>query len=146
MGVPVGQVVSATATGPQSNTSEFSKDVAVIAVTPPVAAFGDAYNTDVKTAPTVAAPGVLANDISIDNGVFTASLVANAAHGTVVLNPDGSFTYTPKNSFTGTDTFTYVDVEGNASSNIATVSISVNAKTQVVTNTNDSVPARFVRP
>lgn len=30
-----------------------------------------------------------------------------ASHGTVVVNPDGSFTYTPNSNFSGTDSFTY---------------------------------------
>jgi hypothetical protein len=30
-----------------------------------------------------------------------------ADHGTAVVNPDGSFTYSPDDGFTGTDTFTY---------------------------------------
>ena len=37
-------------------------------------------------------------------------------------------------------TFTYVDVEGTATSTAATVMISVNSKTQVVTNVTDSGP------
>jgi hypothetical protein len=140
VGIPAGQVISATATDPNNDTSAFSRDLAVIAANPPVAAFNDAYNTDIKTTLTVAAPGVLANDLSVDNGVVTAALAKGPAHGTVLLKPDGSFTYTPKGNYVGPDSFTYVAVEGKSSSNVATVSISVNAKTQVVTNTNDSGP------
>jgi hypothetical protein len=138
--IPAGQFISATATDPNDNTSEFSQDLAVVAATPPVLAVNDSYNTDVKTTLNVPAPGVLGNDISADNGVFTAALVNGPSHGTLVLNPDGSFTYTPKGSYTGPDSFTYDDVEGTATSNVATVSLSVNSKTQVVTNTNDSGP------
>ena len=39
------------------------------------------YNTDVNTTLTVAAPGVLANDISVDGKPFTAALVTGPAHG-----------------------------------------------------------------
>ncbi len=41
--------------------------------------------------------------------------VGTPAHGTVVLNADGSVTYTPAPGFTGIDTFTYtvVDADGN---------------------------------
>jgi VCBS repeat-containing protein len=31
----------------------------------------------------------------------------NPAHGSVTVNADGTFTYTPQAGFTGTDTFTY---------------------------------------
>jgi hypothetical protein len=54
---------------------------------------------------TIAAPGVLSNDSG--TGALTARLVRNAAQGTLSLNPDGSFAYTPRASFTGTDSFTY---------------------------------------
>ncbi len=33
-------------------------------------------------------------------------------HGTVVVNPDGTFTYTPAANFNGTDTFTYTVTDG----------------------------------
>ncbi|WP_165226319.1 beta strand repeat-containing protein [Aquisphaera insulae] len=105
-----------------------------------VTAVDDAYNTDAKTNLVVAAPGVRANDSTSDGGVFSAALVKGPAHGSVVLNPDGSFEYAPKGGYTGLDTFTYVAVEGLTSSAAATVVISVNAKTQVVSNTNDSGP------
>ncbi|GLQ08639.1 hypothetical protein GCM10007913_05710 [Devosia yakushimensis] len=45
---------------------------------------------------------VLTNDIGRD---LTASLAVPPVHGTVVLNGDGSFTYTPNTNFSGTDTF-----------------------------------------
>lgn len=55
-----------------------------------------------------AAMGVLAND-SDQNGLgLHASLAAGPAHGSLVLNADGSFTYTPTAGFAGMDSFTYV--------------------------------------
>ena len=57
---------------------------------------------------TVAAPGVLGNDGDEDSPVtLQASLVSGPAHGTLVLNVDGSFTYTPAANFNGVDGFTY---------------------------------------
>ncbi|OAN41966.1 Ig-like domain-containing protein [Mycolicibacterium iranicum] len=53
---------------------------------------------------------VLNNDVdpNLDAGdVLTITDYTQAAHGTVVLNPDGTFTYTPERNFSGTDTFTY---------------------------------------
>jgi Bacterial Ig domain len=38
---------------------------------------------------------------------WTAQLTATASDGTVVIEPDGLFTYTPKDGFVGTDTFSY---------------------------------------
>ena len=47
------------------------------------------------------------------------------AHGTLVLEANGSFTYTPSGSFSGQDTFTYQASDGLVDSNVATVTITV---------------------
>ncbi|WP_148596529.1 Ig-like domain-containing protein [Aquisphaera giovannonii] len=103
-----------------------------------VMAVDDAYNTDAKTPLIVTSPGVLANDSRSDGGQLSASLVTGPGHGSVALNADGSFQYTPRGGYTGLDRFAYVAVGGGSGSNLATVVISVNAKTQLVTNTGDS--------
>ena len=75
----------------------------------------------------VAAPGVLALDSPPAPGLtMTALLENNNALGTVVLRPDGSFSYVPSPGFTGVDTFTYAirDSAGDVS-NTANVSINV---------------------
>ncbi|MBI3468489.1 MAG: tandem-95 repeat protein [Planctomycetes bacterium] len=74
----------------------------------------------------VTAPGVLANDPDVDWDTLTAVLDTGPANGTLVLEPDGSFSYMPNGNFFGSDSFTYhaVDSDG-ASSNGATVTISV---------------------
>src|SRR5438034_115038 len=68
-------------------------------------------------------PGVLANDTP----GTTALLVAAPEHGSVTLNANGSFIYTPNPNFNGIDTFFYVAKAGDSESNIATVTITVNA-------------------
>jgi hypothetical protein len=139
--IPAGvQFLTATATDPLGNTSEFGPDVALSPFSTPIAAVADFYLTDINTSLAIAPPGVQTNDISADGGAFTTALVAGAAHGTVTLNSDGSFTFTPTAGFVGTDHFTYQDTEGALTSNVGTVTIQVNPKTFVVTNTNDSGP------
>src|SRR6185503_16596587 len=69
--------------------------------------------------------GVLANDSDIDSATLTALLVGGPSHGTVVLNTDGSFTYTPAADFSGTDSFTYKANDGALDSAVATVSLSI---------------------
>lgn len=91
----------------------------------PVAA-GNAYSVVEATTLSVAAPGVLAGDTDVDNAVLTAVLVAGPSHGTLALNPDGSFTYTPTTGYTGGDSFTYRASDGSAQSDAVTVSITVN--------------------
>ena len=56
----------------------------------------DLYAATEDTPLVVAAPGVLLNDSGLATGqAYTAVLVAAPQNGTVLLNPDGSFTYTP---------------------------------------------------
>src|SRR4029079_7879250 len=86
----------------------------------------------------VAAPGVLGNDSDADGDPLAAVLVGGPAHGTVVLSPDGGFTYTPEANYNGTDTFTYVASDGTLSSNVATVTISVTATNDPPVAGNDS--------
>ena len=57
--------------------------------------------------------GVLANDTDADGDVLAASLLTDVSHGTLTLNADGSFTYTPDADFFGTDTFDYTVSDGN---------------------------------
>jgi VCBS repeat-containing protein len=93
--------------------------------TPPVAS-PDTYSVNQDATLTVAAPGVLGNDTDPDGDTLQAVLVTNAANGNIVLNADGSFTYTPDPTFAcGADSFTYKANDGFFDSNIVTVTINV---------------------
>ncbi len=88
----------------------------------------DTYSVFEGQTLTVPAPGVLANDTG-DNLVATAQTAAPTSQGgSVTLNTDGSFTYTPAAGFVSppADTFTYT-VTNSSGSSTATVSITVNA-------------------
>ena len=52
---------------------------------------------------------------------MTAIKVTDPAHGTLTLNGDGSFVYTPAADYSGPDSFTYKANDGTAESNVATV-------------------------
>ena len=93
---------------------------------PPVAV-NDSYSTTQDTPVNVSAPGVLANDSDTDGDTLTAVLVPNGTAGSVTLNPNGSFTYTPPAGFSGEDHFTYQAYDGTALSALATVAITVTA-------------------
>ena len=75
------------------------------------------------------ASGLLANDVDPDGDALTATLVDQGANGAATLASDGSFTYTPNTDFSGTDSFTYQASDSVATSNLATVTINVNADT-----------------
>jgi hypothetical protein len=91
---------------------------------PPVAGT-DTYSTDENTLLIEPAPGVLGNDTDTDGDTLSAVLVSSPSHGTVTLNADGSFTYTPAAGYSGPDSFTYKAGDGAASSEPATVTITV---------------------
>ncbi|PKF54958.1 hypothetical protein CW748_14915, partial [Alteromonadales bacterium alter-6D02] len=92
---------------------------------------------------------VLANDTDLNNDLIDASasvvIVTAPEHGTVVVNADGTVTYTANDGYAGSDSFTYkaVDQAGNESEP-ATVSLSVVApadldQDDVVAPTGDNV-------
>jgi M6 family metalloprotease-like protein len=107
------------------------EDSAIVTVTvnevndQPVAA-DDAYETARDTTLEVTAPGVLGNDTDVDGDDLTASgPTAGPFEGTVVVNGDGSFTYTPEPGYTGTDQFAYEVSDGRGGTGSATVVITV---------------------
>jgi len=66
---------------------------------------------------------VLFNDTDVEGDPLTAVLGTGPTFGTLVLNPNGTFTYTPGTGFAGTDSFTYRASDGSAQSALTTVSI-----------------------
>jgi gliding motility-associated-like protein len=64
----------------------------------------DSYTTPLNVA---YADNLLTNDSDPDGNTLIASLVSAPAHGAVVLNANGTFTYTPNANYTGTDSFQY---------------------------------------
>ena len=92
---------------------------------PPVAV-NDSYSLNENTTLTTSAPGVLLNDTDADKDPLTAVLLTGPSNGTLILNTNGSFTYTPAHNYVETDSFTYQAYDGMAYSNIATVTLTVN--------------------
>ena len=93
----------------------------------PPTAVADTYSLgEGHTFSVPASSGLLANDSDIDpSSVLTAVLVTGPAHGTLTLDPDGSFTYVPDANFNGVDTFTYQASDGTATSTPVTVTLNV---------------------
>ena len=86
-----------------------------------------------------AANGVLLNDTQQQNDPLTAQITTQPTNGSVTLNSDGSFTYTPAPGFNGLDSFTYQAVDGQTLSAPATVNITVNSIPQVNAGGNTSL-------
>jgi VCBS repeat-containing protein len=92
---------------------------------PPVTQ-ADEYSTDEDTPLNVSAgDGVLRNDQDPEAGPLTAVNASDPAHGSVSLNENGSFTYTPDPNYAGDDTFTYAarDNAGNETGGTVTVHV-----------------------
>jgi hypothetical protein len=66
----------------------------------------------------VAASGVLGNDSDTDGAALSAALVSGPAHGTLTLEPDGSFRYAPAADYHGPDAFTYRAHDGSLSRSV----------------------------
>lgn len=113
----------------------------ITVVNDPPAATADTYSTDqgvvlVVTNPGSFGTGVLANDRDVDSPSLGALLVEPAAHGTLVLDANGSFRYAPDPSFVGVDTFGYSarDVDPTRGSEPVVVSIVVRDTTPPLVN------------
>jgi VCBS repeat-containing protein len=70
---------------------------------------------------------VLANDTDADGDLLIPRVKTSPLFGTLSLQPSGSFVYTPNAGFSGVDSFTYVANDGFLDSNVATVTLDVNA-------------------
>ena len=90
---------------------------------------------NIKVEATGGANGVLSNDTG---GVVSAALVANVTHGSLTLNADGSFLYTPTANYNGADAFTYTASDGTTASNVATVNLTVTAVNDAPVGANDT--------
>jgi hypothetical protein len=110
-------------------------------------AVDDSYSTTLNTPLAQSAPGVLANDTLFGAAIFSygattgseqttiGAATPTSGAGSISLNADGSFSYTPATGFTGSDTFKYV-IKNFAGSSTATVTIAVGKGDQTITFTS----------
>ena len=89
----------------------------------PVAA--DVAMTTAEDTPLVIALGAYASDVDSTN--ITTQVVTGPAHGVLVQNNDGTYSYTPDANYNGADSFTYKVNDGELDSNSATVNLTITA-------------------
>ncbi len=86
----------------------------------------DAYSVNEDA--TLNGSSVLANDTDADLNSLTVATprpITGPSHGSLTLNANGTFTYTPTANYNGSDSFTYQATDGAANSSTATVTITV---------------------
>ena len=82
----------------------------------------DVQASTAEDTPLVIALGAYASDV--DSTTLTTQIVTGPAHGVLVQNTDGTYSYTPEANY-GADSFTYKANDGELDSNVATVSLNV---------------------
>ncbi|MDP1834405.1 MAG: Ig-like domain-containing protein, partial [Chlamydiales bacterium] len=80
---------------------------------------------------------VLGNDSDVENDSLTVTLDTGPVNGVVVLNPDGTFTYTPNSNYFGPDSFSYTLSDGSLTST-ATVNLDITPANDAPTAVNDA--------
>jgi VCBS repeat-containing protein len=116
----------------KASNGQLESAVATVAITvtprPPPAppsAGNDAYSVAEDVTLSAGAPGVLSNDTAPSGQPLSAVLVAGPAHGTLALQANGGFNYSPTPNYYGADSFTYRASDGTQQSAAATVTITV---------------------
>jgi VCBS repeat-containing protein len=84
-------------------------------------------------------PGVIYNDTDPEgDAVNTSQVVVGPQHGSLTLNTNGTFTYTPVANYNGPDSFTYTVKSGTFTSTPGTVNITVLPSPDPVVANNDT--------
>ena len=113
---------------PQCSVQTATVNVTIEAVNDTPVAVADSYQTNEDAPLTISAQnGVLSNDTDVDGDPLEAMLISGPSNGTLTLNADGSFTYTPNANFNGEDTFTYRAVDPSDAEASATVTVTIEA-------------------
>jgi VCBS repeat-containing protein len=88
--------------------------------------------------------GSLVNLISdVDSTAFAYILVTDVQNGTLTLNADGTFTYTPDAGFEGEDSFTFKANDGELDSNVATFTITVAEEVIIIDPETPQAPLNY---
>ncbi len=118
-------VYSITVTATDSQGATVSKTFTYTASNPAPVAGNDAFE---GTEDTPVTGTVAANDSDQDGDTLTYAVLTPPAHGSVILNSDGTFTYTPNpdyNADQGIETFTYTVTDANGATATATVTLNI---------------------
>jgi large repetitive protein len=79
----------------------------------------------------------------VDSTTFAYILVTDVQNGTLTLNADGTFTYTPDAGFEGEDSFTFKANDGELDSNVATFTITVAEEVIIIDPETPQAPLNY---
>ncbi|HHT9769638.1 TPA: cadherin-like domain-containing protein [Legionella pneumophila] len=131
-----GQNLTASLNDGANSTSHWSMAGALNVL---VTAVSDAANDTATThAGVPVTTAVLTND-SFENPGAAVTAVTNGAHGSVVINGNGTVTYTPVAGYVGTDSYTYTVTSGGVTET-ATVNVTITNVAPVPQPDTNSVP------
>ncbi len=123
-----------TANDGSSDSNTATVTITVTSVNDGPVANDDSATTPEDTGVTIA---VLANDTDADGNTLIVASVTQGSNGTVVINPDGTVTYTPAANFNGSDSFTYMASDGFLN-DAATVNVTVTSVNDAPVATDDT--------
>ncbi|WP_157221202.1 Ig-like domain-containing protein, partial [Flavisphingomonas formosensis] len=118
-----GGIYTVKVTGRDPSGASTSQSFTWTITNPAPDAVNDTASTNEDTPVTIT---VLGNDTDADGDLLTVTL-ASATRGTVVINTDGTLTYTPNADFNGTDTISYTISDGQGGFSTASVTVTVGA-------------------
>ena len=125
--------ISYTITDPDGNEATSYVTVTVNPVDDAPVANDDSASTTVGVAVTIP---VLLNDTDADGDALSVTGTPTSADGTVVVNGDGTLTFTPNAGFTGEATITYTITDPSGLTDTATVTVTV---TDPITGDRDGI-------
>jgi len=120
--------------GPGDGHGIFQRQFVIETNDPP-----DAVNDSVSTSEDM--PGTFTvrdNDTDPDGDALTITAVGTPAHGSAVINGNGTITYTPVANYSGADSFTYTITDAHGATDTATVSVTVGAVNDAPVAVNDT--------
>ncbi len=132
-----------TVTDGQGRSASATVTVKVLARNSPPIAAADTFPVEAGQ-PTLLA--VLANDSDPEGGPLQVVGFTMPSHGSLVFNPDRTFTYTPAAGFLGQDQFTYTIRDNRGASAVATVTLVVAEVSQSPVAVDDQVTTEAGQP